>query len=153
VLPGQKHRTRMHLVNPLNGSRIDGESSNKAAGSGDRRHAILLDEFAKMENAEKIKAATRDVSPCRLANSTPWGAGTAYSRWRLSGQVKVFTLPWWESPEKGRGRYAQQDPATGKWRIRSPWYDRELEARSPKEVAQELDMDHVGSGDMFFEPA
>lgn len=152
VLPGGKHRTRMHLVNPLNGSRIDGESSNKAAGSGDRRHAILMDEFAKMENAEKIKAATRDVGP-RLVNSTPWGAGTTYSKWRLSGQIKVFSLPWYEHPEKGRGRYCEQDADTGKWMIRSPWYNAEAEVRTPREMAQEIDMDHIGSGDVIFDPA
>jgi hypothetical protein len=145
-------RTRMHLVNKDNGSRIDGESSNKAAGSGDRRHAILMDEAAKMENGDKIKAATADVTPCRLVNSTPWGAGTMYSKWRLSGQVKVYTLPWWESPEKGRGRYTQQD-STGKWKIRSPWYDAEELKRTPQEMAQEIDIDHIGSGDTIFDAA
>lgn len=153
VLPGGKYRTRMHIVNPYNGSRIDGESSNKAAGSGDRRHAILMDEFAKMENSEKIKAATADVAPCRLVNSTPWGAGTTYSKWRMSGQIKVATLPWYEHPEKGRGRYVQQSEETGKWMIRSPWYDQEEKTRTPREMAQEIDMDHVGSGDVVFDPA
>jgi hypothetical protein len=144
-------RTRMHIVNLDNGSRIDGESSNKAAGSGDRRHAILLDEFAKMENAEKIKSATADVAPCRLPNSTPWGPGTTYSKWRMSGQIKVFTLPWYEHPEKGANRYIVQEEVTGKWKIRSPWYDLECQKRTPLEMAQEIDMDHIGSGDTFFE--
>lgn len=144
-------RTNMHIVNLDNGSRIDGESSNKAAGSGDRRHILLLDEFAKMENAEKIKAATADVSPCRLPNSTPWGPGTTYSKWRMSGQIKVFALPWYEHPEKGLGRYTVQDEQTGKWKIKSPWYCEEEKKRSPKEMAQEIDMDHLGSGDTYFE--
>lgn len=145
-------RTRMHIVNLDNGSRIDGESSNEAAGSGDRRHGILMDEFAKMQNSEKIKAATRDVGP-RLVNSTPWGAGTTYSKWRLSGQIKVVTLPWYEHPEKGAKRYSVQDEETGKWQIRSPWYDAEAEVRTPKEMAQEIDMDHIGSGDIVFDSA
>lgn len=144
-------RTRMHLVNLDNGSRIDGESSNEAAGSGDRRHAILMDEFAKMQNAEKIKAATADVTTCRLPNSTPWGPGTTYSKWRQSGQIKVFSMPWWEHPEKGLNRYVKQDETTAKWKIRSPWYDNEDKKRSRKEMAEEIDMDHVGSGDLFFE--
>lgn len=144
-------RTRMHIINEDNGGRIDGESSNKAAGSGDRRHVVLLDEFAKMENAEKIKGATADVGP-RLVNSTPWGPGTTYSRWRMSGQIKVFSLPWYEHPEKGRGRYVLQEEGSGKWKIRSPWYDEEAKKRSPQEMAQEVDMDHIGSGDSFFEP-
>lgn len=144
-------RTSMHIVNLQNGSRIDGESSNKAAGSSDRRRGILLDEFAKMENATKIKSSIRDVSPCLLPNSTPWGAGTAYSKWRQSGQIKVFSLPWYEHPEKGRGRFPIQDETTGKWKIKSPWYISEEGKRTPQEMAQEIDMDHIGSGATFFE--
>lgn len=144
-------RTNMHLVNLTRNNRIDGESSNKAAGSSARVHAILMDEFAKMENAEKIKSSTADVSSCRLVNSTPWGAGTTYSKWRMSGQIKVFVLPWYEHPEKGLNRYVKQDDTTGKWKIRSPWYDEECTKRTPKEMAQEIDMDHIGSGDTFFE--
>lgn len=144
-------RTRMHIVNESNGSRIDGESSNKAAGSSARVRAILLDEMAKMENAQKIKSSVRDVSPCLLPNSTPWGAGTAYSKWCKSGQIKVFPLPWYEHPEKGRGRYTVQDATTGKWKIRSPWYDAQCLKRTPQEMAQEIDMDHIGSGATFFE--
>lgn len=145
-------RTNMHIVNLDNGSRIDGESSNKAAGSGDRRKGVLLDEMAKMENARKIKAALRDVSPTLLPNSTPWGPGTAYTEWRNSGQIEVFMLPWWEHPEKGKGRYVQREEETGKWKIRSPWYDFQETIRDPKEMAQEIDMDHIGSGDIYFDP-
>lgn len=144
-------RTRLHLVNLDRGSRIDGESSNEAAGSSARVTAILLDEMAKMDNAEKIKTSTADVTPCRLANSTPFGAGTAYSKWRMSGQVKVAVLPWWDHPEKGAGRYIAQEK-DGKWKIRSPWYDLQCERRSPMEISQEIDMDHIGSGSTFFEP-
>jgi hypothetical protein len=150
MLPTIK-RSSMHIINKTNGSRIDGESSNKAAGSSDRRHAVLLDEMAKMENARKIKSSLRDVSRCLLPNSTPWGPGTAYTEWRFSGQVKVFVLPWWEHPEKGQGRYAEQDEITGKWKVRSPWYDGEEMIRSPQEMAQEIDMDHIGSGNTYFE--
>ncbi len=145
-------RTNMHIVNLQNGNRIDGESSNKAAGSGDRRRACLLDEMAKMENGRKIKAALRDVSPCLLPNSTPWGPGTAYTEWWGSGQIEVFTLAWWDHPEKGAGRYAKREEATGKWKIRSPWYDFQETIRDPKEMAQEVDMDHIGSGDIYFDP-
>jgi hypothetical protein len=145
-------RTNMHIVNMDNGSRIDGESSNKAAGSGDRRKACLLDEMAKMENARKIKAALRDVSPCLLPNSTPWGPGTAYTEWMLSGQIEVFAMSWWDHPEKGRGRYCKREDDTGKWKIRSPYYDLQETIRDPKEMAQELDRDHIGSGDIYFDP-
>ena len=146
----RRKRTYMRISNLDNGSRIDGESSNQAAGSGDRRRAVLLDEFAKVNNATKIKGALRDVSPCLLPNSTPWGAGTEYTKWRKSGQIKVFVLPWWEHPEKGRDRYVSQEE-DGKWKIRSPWYNHEETIRSKREMAQEIDMDHIGSGDTFFD--
>jgi hypothetical protein len=141
----------MHFSNLANGSKIDGESANSNAASGDRRRAVLLDEFAKVEQGTKMRWATSDVTACRLPNSTPAGPGTEYSKWAKSGQIKVFQMPWWEHPEKGRGRYAVQDETTKTWKIRSPWYDKEGERRSPQEIAQEIDMDHIGSGATFFD--
>jgi hypothetical protein len=141
----------MHFSNLANGSKIDGESANSNAASGDRRRAVLLDEFAKVEQGTKMRWATSDVTSCRLVNSTPAGPGTEYSKWIKSGQIKTFVMPWWEHPEKGRGRYCVQDDVTKAWKIRSPWYDKECERRSPQEVAQEMDMDHVGSGSTFFD--
>ena len=144
-------RTTRHLVNLSNGSRIDGESANATAGSSDRRTAILLDEMAKMLEGESIKRSTRDVTACRLANSTPNGPGTAFSVWRLSGTIQVFVLPWWEHPEKGIGRHVVTDETSGKEKTTSPWYEFESARRSAKEMAIEIDMDHLGSGDNFFE--
>lgn len=143
-------RKKMHLINLDTRTRIDGESSNATAGSSDRRTSIFLDEMAKMKEAESIWRSTKDVTACRFPCSTPNGAGTKYSKVRLSGQIDVFILPWWEHPEKGAGRYTKQDEL-GRWKIRSPWYDQRCEEDSPKEIAIELDMDHVGSGDTFFE--
>lgn len=144
-------RKKMHLINLDNKSRIDGESANATAGSSDRRTAILLDEFAKVDEAESIKRSTKDVTACRLVVSTPNGAGTTFSKWRMSGQIEVFSLMWYHHMEKAKGLNAQQDKL-GRWQLHSPWYDRELETRSPKEVAIEIDADHIGSGDVFFEP-
>lgn len=143
-------RKKMHLINLDNGSRVDGESANANAGSGDRCHSLFLDEMAKMEEGEAIKRSTADVTKCRLVCSTPNGAGTAYSKWRLSGTIPVFILPWWEHPEKGRARYVKTDNL-GRFQIRSPWYDVEASIRTPKELAIDVDMDHIGSGETFFE--
>lgn len=143
-------RKRLHLINLDNKTRIDGESSNPSAGSSDRRTAIFMDEMAKMPEGFSVKQSTKDVTACRLPCSTPWGAGTACSQWRLSGTIPVFVMAWWDHPEKGAGRHAEQDDL-GRWKIHSPWYDQRCEEDSPKEIATELDMDHVGSGDLFFE--
>ncbi len=151
IHPGQTNRTRMHLKNAWNGSVIDGESTTENAARGDRRFLVFMDEFAAVtSNAQAMRSATKDVTPCRIINSTP-KAGSEYSKWVLSGKLKTVKLPWWEHPEKGLGRYVVQDEVTQKFSISSPWYDIEKEERSPLELAQELDMDHLGSGNLFFE--
>jgi hypothetical protein len=144
-------RTKMSLVNLDNNTRIEGESANATAGSSDRRHSIFLDEMAKMAEAESIKRSTKAVTKCRLVCSTPNGPGTTYSKWRMSGQIPVFILPWWEHPEKGHRRYLTKDDL-GRFKIRSPWYDAECEEATAKEIAIEIDMDHVGSGNTIFTP-
>lgn len=150
MLPKKMHRKLLHLVNGDNRCRIDGESSNATAGSGDRRTSIFLDEFAKMDEAESIKRATRDVTACRIIVSTPNGPGTTFSKWAVSGTIPKFTLNWWHHPEKCKGIYVKQE-ANGRFKIRSPWYDNEAATRSPKELAIEIDIDHVGSGENYFE--
>jgi len=149
-LPNEKYRSKMHMKNILTGSCIDGESTTEHAGSGDRRKAILLDEFAKVEFGQKIRSATGDISPCRIVNSTPAGSHTAYSKWVNGGQIKTFILPFWEHPEKGAGRYIRKDDITQKWQIRSPWYDYEDGRRTRREMAQEVDMDDLEAGAVFF---
>ena len=149
-LPGGKNRTKMHMYNIWNRSCIDGESTTEHAASGDRRLVILLDEFAKVKHGRLMRSATRDAGLMRIVNSTVAGPGTEYSKWKNSGQIKVFSLMWWEHPEKGRGRYCQQNPLDGGWKIRSPWYDNEETVRSPVEMAREIDAEDVEAGDLFF---
>lgn len=149
VLFGQKYRTKMHMHNIFNGSTIDGESTTEHAASGDRRLVILLDEFAKVEHGQLMRSATRDAARMRIVNSTPAGPGAEYARWKGSGQIEVFVLPFWEHPEKGKGRYVHQKE-DGSYKIRSPWYDIEDTVRSPQEMAREIDREDVKSGDIFF---
>ena len=144
-------RRHMHLANLDNGSVIDGEATNGDLGRGGRRKAILLDEFAAVENGAEILAATADATPCRVFNSTPKGRGNAFADVRFSGKVKVVTLHWKDHPEKGR-RAALAPDAAGKMRWTSPWYESETARRtSRKEIAQELDIDYLASGDAFFD--
>jgi len=146
---GQKNRTKMHLKNAINGSCIDGESTTEHAGSGDRRFILLLDEFSKVKNGTDMRSATRDVAFMRIVNSTPFGAGTEYSQWKNSGQIRVFVLPYHEHPDKGRGRYLRKTE-TDEWEIRSPWFDAEEKVRSTKELAREVLRKDTESGDVFF---
>lgn len=149
-LPGQKHRTKMHMHNEITDSTIDGESTTAHAGSGDRRLVVLLDEFSKVENGTAMRSATRDVAIMRIINSTPSPIpGSEYSRWKKSGQIYVFVLPWWEHPQKGAGRYVKEK-TDGGWEIRSTYYDYEETVRSPKELAVELNREDVEAGETFF---
>ena len=42
--------------------------------------------------------------------------------------------------------------ADGSGRLRSPWYDREVARRDARDVAQNIDCNPIGAGDMFFDP-
>ena len=149
IMFGQKYRTKMHMQNIVNGSVIDGESTTEHAASGDRRLVILLDEFAKVEHGQLMRSATRDAGYMRIVNSTPAGAGTEYSRWKKSRQIKVFILPFHEHPEKGKDRYIHQTEV-GDYEIRSPWLDVEATVRSPQEMAREILRQDIESGAVFF---
>ncbi len=155
-------RNFMHLGNDDNGSTIDGESTNQDVGRGGRVAAFLFDEFAAVPQAEQVLSASADVTPCRVFTSTPQGAGhfdesgqlhgNAFAALRFSGKIKVITLPWWEHPLKGKGRELVAHPITGKKAWTSPWYRAECARRaSRREIAQEIDIDYLASGDMFFD--
>jgi hypothetical protein len=150
VLPGGKNRKCMHIKNELNGSTIDGESTTEFAASGDRRRIILLDEFAKVKYGKQIRSATGPASLCRFINSTVAGPGTEYSKWKTSG-VDIFSLMYWDHPQKGVGRYAVQDPLTKSWEIRSLWFNIMEQQLSRSEIAQEILAQDTESGDLFFE--
>jgi len=105
----RKNRRRLHIENPDNGTVIDGESTTGDVARGDRRTAILLDEFAAVPDGKRILASTRDATRCRIVNSTPKGAGNAhYEYMRLPGVEKV-RLHWGSHPEKAKGLYTRQE--------------------------------------------
>lgn len=161
------HRRSMHVENPETGSVVDGESTNKNFARGDRRTAIILDEFAAVENGVAILAATRDATNCRIFNSTPQGTGNSFYDVH-QGPCEKITMHWSIHPEKSIGLYSTDETGVLKvtdkrgypddyhpildGKLRSPWYDNECTRGSPQEIAQELDMDFKGSGHQFFNP-
>jgi len=194
-------KTHMQCRNADNGSMFDGEATNENFGAGDRRTAILLDEFGRVDHklAQNIRESVADVSDCVLYNSTHfYGRGHPFARLRFSGKCGVVVLPWYKNPEKTHGLYKSPDLdeveiydekyystllgvagnarfklstlernllthphseqfkdfkfiADGKENWRSPWYDREVARRDPRDVAQNIDMNPAGSGDNFFD--
>lgn len=142
-------RTAMHLYNEDTGSTIDGESTTGDIGRGGRRTAILLDEFAAFERDDGYRAlsSTRDNTNCRFFNSTPQGSANAFYDKAHDGTTRKVRLHWSMHPEKARGLYTD---ASGK--PRSPWYDRQCErAGHPTEIAQELDIDYLGSAFQWYD--
>lgn len=166
---------RLHMENPGNGSTIDGSSTTGDVGRGGRRTACFLDEFASVEEGHKVLKATRDMTTCRLFNSTPKGTNNAFYDMTLTDITKL-RFHWTEHPEKSAGLYTS-NKETGRleiidkeyWepgdrcvvdeypfirdgKMRSPWYDLQCErAAHPMEIAQELDIDYLGSAFQFFD--
>jgi hypothetical protein len=148
------HRTHLHLGHPSSGATIDGESTNTEAGRAGRRKVMLVDEAAFVDNLPTILRATADVTPCRLLISTPNGMN-AFGKLRdqLASDGQVLTLHWTQHPEKALGLEWYSD-IDGQRRPTSPWYRSECARRkSLRDIAQELDIDYLASGAMFFDAA
>lgn len=142
-------RARLRLTNLDNGSTIDGESTTGDVARGDRRTAIAMDEFAafETESGYRALASTRDATRSRIFNSTPAGTGNAFHDVAQASGIRQLRMHWSDHPVKSEGLYWVDGKA------RSPWYDRECtRCVSPAEIAQELDIDFMGSQSVFFDP-
>lgn len=162
----KKHRLSNHFENPENGSVIDGEATTTNVARGDRRTSILLDEFAGVPNGFHVLSSTRDATNSRIFNSTPQGTANAYYAMTLR-PITQLRFHWTQHPLKNKGLYKSTEGELQLVdkeyehevdyefvlddRIRSPWYDLQCErAASLQEIAQELDIDFLGSGHQFF---
>lgn len=106
------NKTFMHFENLDNGAVIDGESTNENFAAGDRRTAIFLDEFGRVDYniAKNIRDTVNDTSDCVIYGSTHfYGAGHPFNKVLRSKNVKVSVLPWYKNPEKNKGLYASPD--------------------------------------------
>lgn len=141
----------MTLVNKDRTSTIIGSATTEEVGHGGRKTAALLDEMGRMRKAQGIWEGLASTTGCRIGNSTPHGPNF-FHKIVTSPSVRQIVVPWWDHPDKGVGRYVWTDPKSGKKKIRSPWYDAQVErAVSRREIAENLDMDFMGSGYVFFD--
>lgn len=160
------NRNKLHIYNKDNSSTIDGVSTTGNAGRGGRRTAIFLDEFASIDMGHEVLSSTRDVTRCRLFNSTPKGTGNAFFDMTQT-PIKKLRFHWSLHPVKRMGLYTSENgtlkilddgykfeddyPFILDGKLRSPWYDNECKrAAHPMEIAQELDIDYLGSDYQFF---
>lgn len=171
----RRDASKLHRHNLDNDSTIDGESTTGDVAAGDRRTAIVMDEFARVKDGHRVLASTRDVTSCRIFLSSQQGTGNAFYDLQNS-QMRQITVHWCEHPVKNRGLYrvnrsgevtivdqnwhnqnpgyefVREHPTTALYDYRSPWYDAECKrAVHPYEIAQELDIDPLGSDYQFFE--
>ena len=163
----KKHSMFMRLINPMNNNSITGESSNRDFGRGGRYSAIVLDEFGAMEYADEAWTATGDSTPCRIVGGTPNGTGNKFWQLRFKSKIDIFTAHWTLHPEKSMNvqeqktkRKLEKLEAFNLWKsgvgVTSPWYEAEInrrltaERQSKVDIAQELDIDYLASGDPYF---
>lgn len=118
-----------------NGSSLTGGSMNSNFSRQGRYKAILLDEFAFIDSPVTIWRACGDSAPCKVVVSTPNGNNNYFAELRKSGKIKINTIHWKQHPFKDEA-----------------WYEKQKEDRSPKDVAQELDINYtISAGDPFYQ--
>ncbi len=147
MLPQHEVRFK-RIVNYSMNNSITGESANKNWARQGRYKVVFYDEFAVTEYAEDIWTSAGDSSPSRIVVGTPNGTGTKFWRLRFKemNAQDLMRLHWSLHPDKAKGIY--KDKAGN---FHSPWYDNECARRTPQEIAQELDIDYLASGNPFFD--
>ncbi len=142
--------TYMLLVNRDLNSSIAGESTNADVGRGGRKLAYAVDEAAAIPNGEQVEASLSQTTGCQIWVSTPKGPLTQFHQRIKEGRGVHVILPWYRHPEKAQGARQVIDE-TGRVAWTSPWYTKQAERMSAKALAQEVDLSHGQSGDVFFD--
>lgn len=142
-------RTDLKLENRTLDCTIIGQSTTGDVGHGGRKTAVLFDEIARMREAKMAWEGASQMTSCRIGNSTPHGPGF-FCDIVMSGKVRVLKAPFYDHPIFGRGRRIANEG--GKWKITSPWRDAAVaKAVSKREIAENIDMDFMGAGFVFFD--
>ena len=155
-LQPRTERTELLLANKSLGSTISGEATTGSVGQGDRTTAAAVDEASRIRELDAVVSALRDTTSSIFLVSTPNGP-SAFSRFRFGGTFKTITLGYWDHPEKGRNRVLKTDPKTGKVYWSTPWFEHERFKRSKdgnleeRDIAENILIDHMSSGSLFFD--
>lgn len=154
-----KHAAYLQIVNHENGCAILGQAVTNEFSRQGRYNICAVDEFAFTESAEDAWRGMADSSPMRIVLSSPKGLGNKFATLRRSSTIEVVTLHWSKHPEKSKGLYCPKHgtpaPASCLWpscKVRSTWYDGEYERRKSdlRDIASELDIDYLSSGNPYF---
>ena len=174
----QYNRIKMHYYFNETGSSINGSSTTDDVGRSGRQTAIGFDEFGFVPDGHAMNRAAQMATNCRIWLSTANGMGNAFYDLKKS-KVRQIRLHWSSHPEKRKGMYRSENgelklldtefvgtvtnsegvkfefpknyPFRLDGKLRSPWYDRECDRSDhPMQIAQELDIDYIGSSYQFF---
>lgn len=100
-----KHRRKMVFENPQQNCTINGEVMVPEGGVGDRKTAILIDEFSRIEYADELDLGTADATNCRIFNFTAYGENNAADRMRRNPAVRKIVMHWTADPRKNQKLY------------------------------------------------
>lgn len=89
----EKSDKKLLISNPINGNVFTGESANPSFGRGQRKRAILFDEFAFWDSAEMSYEGSSQTTNCRVLLSTPYGETNHYARLMLSEDNELIKYP------------------------------------------------------------
>jgi len=106
--PKDPNRKLLRLVNADNKSAIVGESTTGNIGVGGRHTAIFFDEFALLEQGYAALTGSRDVTNCRLFNSTPRGQNHFHDVCEKVA-ARVIRLHWTRHDLFKRGLYTMDE--------------------------------------------
>jgi len=170
-----KHCKQKLVLNPSNGASITGESGD-GIGRGGRATVYFVDESAFIDHPDLMDAALSQTTRVRVDISTPNGINNNfYKRKQL---CKTIQLHWindprknkWEEYDKSgkivdRGHPNAPIPSSvvrpeydrkGR-KVVYPWYEKtRMQAEfqnDPAKLAQEVDIDYIGSGHPRFNRA
>lgn len=141
MLPARMSDNSMLLVNEDRGSIIRGEAGDDM-GRGGRSTDYFFDEFAFVERADSVDAASVANADCRIFGSTVNGQGNLFFRKAHDGNMKphqLFRFHWTDDPRKANGTVTQDDGTVVSW---------EKATRSKMEAhkwASEYDIDYAAS--------
>lgn len=105
-----RHSNYMRLVNPENANAIVGEVGDEM-GRGGRATMFFLDEFSRVDRADRVESATSANSDVRIFGSTVNGAGNLFFRKRHGGILRsdqIFRLHYTDDPRKGAAWVAKE---------------------------------------------
>lgn len=121
---------------------ISGESANPEFATGNRKAAILADEFSKWEHDRSAYRSMNQSSPCIFLVGTPKGYGNYYSelaRGKTKIKLNIHRVHWTEHPLKTVDlTYVDGKPT-------SSWYRKECGSLEDDMIGGELDLSFESS--------